>query len=475
MLGVRGIRTIPHRPCRFFLPMNTPKTDIAALTEAIRNDRQQKFINLVNNGADIFAHDTEGHSLMWHARQSSNPLFADTLKLLASGKEFSELPPPAAPAKAEEPATSPEPESTPAPLPRVLNKEEKQDCLQSIRAKLLISDILSEKEKQMMQQFSLSEFESIINAKDKKGFTLLARAVEAKDALLCKDLLMYGAEYSRGWFISECLVVILSHPIKYRDFLNEHPSGDSVMLKRAVELKKQDIAKLICEFRPMAKSQWRLDQLLYEALTKYIREQDEQVRILIDLGANTRNGFYGIPPIILAAKDGHFEIIKLLLEHGADADSRDSSGRNPLMLCHSNPEMVKLLIEHGADVNARDTDGNTPLHYAAEASVDIHDDFRTAEYLRAHGADFNMPNNKGRMPKSIFLMNMLRIPFSCVLNVLGFVFLFLMIYGFWNGFGYAVQKYGEWIIKYRGEFAILLSGAALWGLVRSIMGLRKVL
>ena len=59
-------------------------------------------------------------------------------------------------------------------------------------------------------------------------------------------------------------------------------------------------------------------------------------------------------------------IIELLLQAGAEVDSRDTIGRTPLMLAsyHGNLVVVKLLLEVGADPYARDIKGKTALDRA---------------------------------------------------------------------------------------------------------------
>ena len=66
------------------------------------------------------------------------------------------------------------------------------------------------------------------------------------------------------------------------------------------------------------------------------------------------------------------EIIRVLLEHGADANALGGSQSTPLHLALSikaGPEIVRQLIEHGADINARDRNHSTPLHLALSLSL----------------------------------------------------------------------------------------------------------
>jgi ankyrin repeat protein len=61
------------------------------------------------------------------------------------------------------------------------------------------------------------------------------------------------------------------------------------------------------------------------------------------------------------------EIVRLLIEQGADVKARDESQSTPLHLASSSGILgsVRLLLEHGADVAARDGCGRTPLHLAS--------------------------------------------------------------------------------------------------------------
>lgn len=74
-------------------------------------------------------------------------------------------------------------------------------------------------------------------------------------------------------------------------------------------------------------------------------------------------------PLSLAASGGYVNIIKLLLNHGAEINSRTGSklGISPLMLAAMNGHTaaVKLLLDKGSDINAQiETNRNTALTLA---------------------------------------------------------------------------------------------------------------
>jgi len=59
----------------------------------------------------------------------------------------------------------------------------------------------------------------------------------------------------------------------------------------------------------------------------------------------------GITPLMYACKNGNYEIVKLLLDNGANFTTKDISGFNAtrMALIYENPEIYKLLKERGAD------------------------------------------------------------------------------------------------------------------------------
>jgi ankyrin repeat protein len=81
----------------------------------------------------------------------------------------------------------------------------------------------------------------------------------------------------------------------------------------------------------------------------------EVVRLLLDEGAETerREGFFGCTALMFACMSGGWDSVKILLDYGADVEVVDSLQRTALTVAHSvdNREAVKLLLQKGARDN----------------------------------------------------------------------------------------------------------------------------
>ena len=116
--------------------------------------------------------------------------------------------------------------------------------------------------------------------------------------------------------------------------------------------------------------EYSLIMLLFIFLTLTLVLSYQVVELLIAKGANFEHrNVSDYTPLSLAASGGYVGIIKLLLSHGAEINSRTGSklGISPLMLASMNGHTaaVKLLLDMGSDINAQiETNKNTALTLA---------------------------------------------------------------------------------------------------------------
>ena len=111
------------------------------------------------------------------------------------------------------------------------------------------------------------------------------------------------------------------------------------------------------------------------------------VRLLLDRGAEVNGkASGGMTPIHYAAWFAHADVVRLLLDRGAEVNVKDNAGLTPLHFAAKDVyvDVIMLLINRGADVNAKDNDGWTPLH---DATWDGHAD--VAVLLLDRGAQVN--------------------------------------------------------------------------------------
>ena len=95
----------------------------------------------------------------------------------------------------------------------------------------------------------------------------------------------------------------------------------------------------------------------------------------------------------IAAVKGHFDVVRLLIEQNAEVDGRTSNNSTPLRAAavDGHLDIVRCLVENGADVNARNNFNSTPLMITCHSGhLDV------ASYLVKHGANINLQDDDGR-------------------------------------------------------------------------------
>ena len=111
-----------------------------------------------------------------------------------------------------------------------------------------------------------------------------------------------------------------------------------------------------------------------------------------DEDPNSEN-LLGMTPLMLAAINGHDEVIEVLIEYGADVDAQSESGVTALTTSsgRGHTETVRVLLENGANVNLVNDRKRTAL---IEATIGNHAE--TVDLLLASGASIDGKDIIGR-------------------------------------------------------------------------------
>ena len=93
----------------------------------------------------------------------------------------------------------------------------------------------------------------------------------------------------------------------------------------------------------------------------------ENVKYLLSLGKASAKDttLFGTTLLHSASKSGNMELVRLLIQEGANVNAQDEDGESPLhgaMAKSDNYNVVRTLIENGADLSSKAVDGKTPFH-----------------------------------------------------------------------------------------------------------------
>jgi hypothetical protein len=155
------------------------------------------------------------------------------------------------------------------------------------------------------------------------------------------------------------------------------------------------VSRMLDEDPRLLSSGWKNHTLLTTAAW---HDHVDLVRLLLERGADINQAnAHGSTALICAVSWAHEEIVSFLLTRGADLSRKGSQGQTALMHASmdGNVAMVRLLLRSmgGGGLDERDEDGRTALCYACfEGHADV------VRALLLAGADHTIAGNHGTTP-----------------------------------------------------------------------------
>jgi len=223
-----------------------------------------------------------------------------------------------------------------------------------------------------------------VNAKDYYGLTPLFYAVKRDQIKVANFLIKKGAEVNAevSQWGERVTPLETASANGFKDMVE-------LLIRKGADIKKYGTNAVDLAIKGFEMFKGHKEDFPPEMLTKV--DFFGTAKLLIKKG--TKPGDYTLH---FAVKEGEVEIVKLLIDGGANVNAKGERGYTPLhmVVYEGKLEIAKFLIEKGADINAKDNYGYTPLKHAIGISQDTwrFDSTRRAkakelaDFLRKHGA-----------------------------------------------------------------------------------------
>jgi len=215
-------------------------------------------------------------------------------------------------------------------------------------------------------EYLLKNKKADANCPDYKAMTPLMHACGSGHEMICQYLLQYGAR------VDSCS----AEGMTALHFASTN--GDSQVTQQVIETairlyfkrEPSDVTK------PEANPKFR-DFINKEdldgssALHLAVQTGSKEVsQVLIQYGAdvNSKNKNHQTP-VYLSAVGGHEDVLRMLIYQGGDINARESQQKTPLHSAAAlgNSKCIEILHENGAQIDAIDQNGQTPFHLAVIA------------------------------------------------------------------------------------------------------------
>ena len=258
---------------------------------------------------------------------------------------------------------------------------------------------------------TLLELGADINHESGRGSTALTEALQAGEVeiakyLVCQPLLNINTKVSSLW---DRTILMLGVGYDYVDFVRaaleisdilvnaQDASGDTA-LQIAIGANSRELVQLILDHKDTdinLTDQSKNSPLLTAASWGL----EDIVKLLIERGADTTiEDELGGTAMLRASDEGNTAVVQMMLKYSVDFRNIDKLGRTILhgACANGHSDIARLLVDAGHDINPCGDRGETPLHDAGrEGYVTL------TETLLELGADPLIKDHSGRTPRLV--------------------------------------------------------------------------
>lgn len=208
-----------------------------------------------------------------------------------------------------------------------------------------------------------------------EGQTKLYKSILNQDILVIERLLLNGADVNKKNSFDSDFEHInknsLDASIEIRnleiiDLLIKYNTNKNTLIALSLEKNKLDIAKyIINKNNDFNIIDYNFISPLYQAILK---EDLEIIELLLEKNANPNLINKNKSVLHIACSVQNLLIVKLLIKYAVNVNIQDNDGRIPLFnaieATKANKDIIKYLIQNGADIYKKDNKGISPLSFA---------------------------------------------------------------------------------------------------------------
>ncbi|MDO5582135.1 MAG: ankyrin repeat domain-containing protein [Planctomycetia bacterium] len=164
-----------------------------------------------------------------------------------------------------------------------------------------------------------------------------------------------------------------------------------------IEKNEADKVRLILEHDDGSNAKFVMSNGWTPAFTAVKMGNLEVLKMLLEKGANLQTtAIDGMNLLQYACFKGNREIVQFLLEKGLNPNMRGTNNTPAYFYSCGKPEILKMMLKHGADVSLRNNVKGTAMHFAAANGA-----LESVRLLVEAGADANAKDNNGETPQVI--------------------------------------------------------------------------